>query len=427
MGSLSVLAVDGAKAKQKAYKLYDGEGLYLLVTPSGAKLWRYKFRREGKEQLFALGRYSPAKRAETQEQAAARRAGGVFTLAEARIARDEARALVKQGLDPKTRRDDTRRENLENQRARAQEEKGAFAKVVAAWLERGKSRKGKAWAPGTKRAKKARADSFLLPKLGTLHVAKIGSDEIRAVLKAANAGAWSALHVKGDLSGIFDYAVREGLASTNPLPGLRALVDKPKSENKANLEPAQIRAFYANLKGYRGYPETAYCLKLIALTACRPGEAANAEWSEFDLDARLWRRPGSKMKAGEDHVFPLSDRAIALLEELLPITGNGRYLFPHRTKDTHADPARLRYAMRDLKLGKGASPHCWRTTFSTWANENGFRPDAIEKQLAHGEPNQTRAAYNKAMLLEERRTMMRAWADYLKAAESENVVPLRAA
>jgi integrase len=132
------------------------------------------------------------------------------------------------------------------------------------------------------------------------------------------------------------------------------------------------------------------------------------------------------MKGRRDHVSPLSTRAIALLGNLRVITGGGRYLFPHKYKpDAFATTARLCYLMRDLNVAKGASPHCWRTTFSIWANENGHAPDAIERQLAHVESNRVRATYNKAMMLEERRQIMQVWGDYLAMAEAANVIPFR--
>ena len=196
---------------------------------------------------------------------------------------------------------------------------------------------------------------------------------------------------------------------------------------QAALTLAQIRGLFAGLRGYRGFPESVMCIRLIALIACRPGEACDAEWSEFDLEAKLWRRPAEKMKGRRDHASPLSTHAIALLESLRRITGGGRYLFPHRQKpDGFATTARLCYLMRDLDVAKGASPHCWRTTFSTWANENGHPPDAIERQLAHVESNRVRATYNKALMVEERRQIMQTWGDYLAMAEAENVIPLRA-
>ena len=232
--------------------------------------------------------------------------------------------------------------------------------------------------------------------------------------------------MKVDLNGIFDFAIRSGLVDSNPIPGLRALVTIPRSESKAALTLPQIRTFFAKLAGYHGYPESVFAIKLIALTACRPGEACNAEWSEFDFEANLWRRPAEKMKARREHLSPLSSQALGLLAELRVISGSGRYLFPHRLKpDGHATPERLNFLMRDLNITKGASPHCWRATFSTWANEAGHPPDAIERQLAHLEQSKVRASYNKALLVDERRRIMQTWGDYLEMAAHDNVVPLR--
>lgn len=187
------------------------------------------------------------------------------------------------------------------------------------------------------------------------------------------------------------------------------------------MTTSQIKQFYQALRSYRGYPETALCLRLIALTACRPGEAADAEWDEFDFTTNLWRRPAAKMKARRDHVSPLSTGALAVLEELRLISGSGRYLFPHRSGEGFTTPNRLTYAMRDMNLGERTTPHCWRTTFSTWANEYGCRADAIERQLAHVESNKVRATYNKALLLNERKEIMQTWADYLESARSEGM------
>jgi integrase len=394
-----------AKSREKPYKLSDGGGLFLLVEPHGAKKWRWKFRLAGKENVFAVGMFP-----------------GVG-LADARKARDEARALVAKGINPAHQRKAEQRQNIAEAEIRRREMEGAFGKVADAWLAENKS----AWVLGTYRQKESRVKRYLLPTLGGLPITQIDATEIRPILESCKAaGAWAAINVKCDLSAIFDYAVNRGLVDSNPLPGLRALVRIPPSESKAALTLPQLRQFFTKLRGYHGYPESVMCLRLISLTACRPGEAADAEWAEFDVEARLWRRPAAKMKAGRDHVSPLSDQALALLEQLRVITGGGRYLFPHRDKpDTFATTARLQYLMRDLNIAKGASPHCWRTTFSTWANENGHRPDAIERQLAHVESNKVRATYNKAMLVEERRKIMQAWGDYLAMAEAENVIPLR--
>jgi len=398
---LSDAKIRTAKPSVKAYKLSDGGGLFLLIQPSGSKLWRWKFRLNGKENLFAVGAYPES------------------SLAEARAARDAARELVKQGVNPSQYRKDERQRNIEaataRKRAEALAQELSFAKVSAAYLAKVKSD----YTQGSYRAKESRIRKHLAPKLDALPLTEISPKEIRPILEACEAhGAWAGIHVKGDLSAIFQYAVVRGLVDSNPIPGLRGLLRIPASQSKAVLTADQIRTFFRALRSYRGYPETAICLRLISLTACRPGEAADAEWSEFDVESKLWRRPAAKMKARRDHVSPLSVQALRLLEELRRITGTGNYLFPHRSGEGFTTPNRLTYAMRDMNLGDRATPHCWRTTFSTWANENGFRPDAIERQLAHVESNRVRATYNKALLLNERSEIMQAWGNYLAGMDA---------
>ncbi len=177
--------------------------------------------------------------------------------------------------------------------------------------------------------------------------------QIRPLLEECKAhGAWAAIHVKGDLSAIFEFAVVRGLVEANPIPSLRGLLRVPFSESKAAMTREHIQKFYQELRGYRGYPETSLCLRLIALIACRPGEAADAERDEFDFEDALWRRPAAKMKARRDHVSPLSVQAIAVLKDLRCITGGGHYLFPHRSGKGFTTPNRLTYAMRDINLGR---------------------------------------------------------------------------
>ena len=261
--------VRNGKPREKPYKLSDGGGLFLLVEPHGVKKWRWKFRLANKENLFAIGMFPDV------------------GLADARKARDAARDLVAKGINPAHQRKEEQRQNIAEDEARRREIEGAFGKVAVAWLAENKS----VWAADTHRAKESRVKRYLLPSLGGLPITKIGAVEIRPVLEGCRAGgAWAAVNVKGDLSAIFDYAVNRGLVDTNPMPGLRALVRIPQSESKAALTLSQLRYLFAKLRAYRGYPETIICLRLIALTACRPGEAANAEWSEFDFEARLWRR-----------------------------------------------------------------------------------------------------------------------------------------
>lgn len=378
---LTDVRLRSVKPADRDWKLSDGGGLFLLVKPTGGKLWRWKYRLQGRENLFAIGSFPQV------------------SLAEARAAREKARSLVRQGIHPAHERQQVKQRNLEVLEERKRARESSFAKVAKAYLAEIKP----AFAPGSYRSKESRIRKYLSPKFDGMPMSGIGVRQIRPLLEGCKThGAWAAIHVKGDLSAIFEFAVVRGLVEANPIPSLRGLLRVPASESKAAMTREQIQKFYLALHGYRGYPETALCLRLIALTACRPGEAADAEWEEFDFEDELWRRPAAKMKARRDHIGPLSMQAIAVLKDLRRITGGGRYLFPHRSGKGFTTPNRLTYAMRDMNLGRGTTPHCWRTTFSTWANENGFRPDAIERQLAHVESNKVRATYNKALLLEER-------------------------
>lgn len=399
---LTDLKLRSAKPTDRDYKLSDGGGLFLLVKPTGGKLWRWKYRLQGKENLFAIGSFPHT------------------GLAAARAARDEARALVKQGIHPAHERQRIKRSNLEALEERKRALESSFAKVSKAYLAEIKP----VFAVSSHRTKESRIRKYLAPKFDALPMSGIGVKQIRPLLEECKAhGAWAAIHVKGDLSAIFEFAVVRGLVESNPIPNLRGLLRMPVSESKAVMTREQIRQFYQALLAYRGYPETALCLRLIALTACRPGEAADAEWEEFDFEDAVWRRPAAKMKARRDHISPLSAQAIAALKDVQRITGGGRYLFPHRSGKGFTTPNRLTYAMRDMNLGRGTTPHCWRTTFSTWANENGYRPDAIERQLAHVETNKVRATYNKAVLLDERRVLMQAWASHLAEQEFAMSLP----
>lgn len=173
-----------------------------------------------------------------------------------------------------------------------------------------------------------------------------------------------------------------------------------------------------SLRWYGGWSRPIQFPACAGYCAYRSAKAADAEWDEFDFEDALWRRPAAKMKARRDHVSPLSAQVIAVLKDLQCITGGGRYLSPHRSGKGFTTLNRLTYAMRDMNLGRGTTPHCWRTTFSTWANENGFQPDAIERQLAHVESNKVRATYNKALLLDLRRFLLLAWANYLFESET---------
>ncbi len=295
---LTDLKVRSAKSTDRDWKLSDGGGLFLPVKSAGGKLWRWKYRLQGKENLFAIGGFPQV------------------SLAEARAAREKARALVKQGIHPAHER---------------RQIKPVFAL-------------------SSYRTKESRIRKYLSPKFDGMPMRDIGVKQIRPLLEECKAhGAWAAIHVKGDLSAIFEFAVVRGLVEANPISSLRGLLRVPSSESKAEMTREQIQKFYQELRGYRGYPETSLSLR-------RPGEAADAKWGEFDFEDALWRRPTAKMKARRDHVSPLSTQAVAVLKDLQHITGGGRYLLPHRSGKGFTTPNRLTYMMRDMNLGRGTTP-----------------------------------------------------------------------
>ncbi|MBL8486870.1 MAG: integrase arm-type DNA-binding domain-containing protein, partial [Rhodocyclaceae bacterium] len=338
-------AIQAAKPGPADFKINDGGGLFLLVrSKTGAKLWRYRYKIAGRENLFALGEYP------------------LMTLAEARAAREEAARLVKQGIHPAHQRQAERDANIEAAAAKTRKSENTFQRAALAWLEAGKAGKlyeqnGRPWAYGTERAKITRLERFALPKLGEMALEEITVNELRPLLlDLQTGGTWAAVHTKGDISAVFDFAVSRGWCDANPVFMLRALVAIPKSQSKAVLLAADLRQFFKKLAAYRGFPDTDKALRLIMLTAARPGEVAQAEWSEIDFEAKLWRRPAEKMKAREDHVSPLSDAAVSLLRELREMSP-GRFLIPRRdAKERPVDRARFSVAMRGFNLGERASP-----------------------------------------------------------------------
>lgn len=235
---LTDLKVRSAKSTDRDWKLSDGGGLFLLVKPTGGKLWRWKYRRQGKENLFPQ-----------------------VSLAEARAAREKARALVKQGIHPAHERQKVKQCNLEALEERKRARESSFAKVAQAYLAEIKP----VFALSSYRTKESRIRKYLSPKFDGMPMSDIGVKQIRPLLEECKAhGAWAAIHVKGDLSAIFEFAVVRGLVEANPIPSLRGLLRVPFSESQAAMTREQIQRFYQELRGYRGYPETSLCLRLIA-------------------------------------------------------------------------------------------------------------------------------------------------------------------
>jgi integrase len=396
--ALSELKIRNAKPRERAYKIFDERGLFLLVTPTGGRLWRLRYRIGNLEKLISLGAYPdvPLKRA--------------------REKRDDARRLVADEIDPSADRKAKRAAMLVT-----------FEGVAQEWLDL----QAKSLAPETISILGSRLNTGLYPYLGSRPVGAITAQELLAALRRIEArGRHETAHRVRALAGrVLRYAVATGRAQHDVAADLKDALAPVKSKNFASVtDPVRVGELMRAIDGYTGHPVTALALKLAPLVFVRPGELRAAEWSEFDLPNAEWRIPGTRMKMGEPHVVPLARQALAILRELQPFARGGRYLFASlRTRERPMSNNTINAALRRLGYsGEEQTAHGFRSMASTLLNEQGFPPDVIELQLAHAERNKVRAAYNKAQRLGERRKMMQAWADYLDGLRAgATVVPIR--
>jgi integrase len=386
-----------AKSATKPKKLSDGKGLYLLLKPQGAALWRFKYFFEGAEKLLGLGAYPEV------------------ALKRAREKRDEVRKFVADGVDPSAVR-----------KAQKVAQADSVEALATEWLIKQTN-----LDPGTLRRHRQRLVKFIYPYLGKRPISSVTPPELLSPLRRIEAsGKLDTAKRTRELCGaIWRYAIATGRAERDITVDLKGALTPAVSKSHAALtSPAQVGQLLRAIDGYVGQFATQCALKFAPLTFVRPGELRRAEWSEFDLDADqpLWRIPGPKMKMRDDHIVPLSTQAVAILRELQPHTADGRYVFPSlRSGARPMSENTVNAGLRRLGYtGDEHVGHGFRSTASTTLNELGWHPDLIELQLAHKERNKSRAAYNKAQRLEERRKMMQAWADHLDTLRAGgNVVP----
>lgn len=416
--------IRNAKPDPKPYKLTDDGGLYLDVRPSGAKFWRYRYRIAGKENIFTLGEYAQAPRGETKEQAQARCDAGMLTLAEARLKREEARALVKQGIHPSHQRQAQKAEQ-------AARNANTFEAVAWEWMAKQKRPR---CTPDVLQQIERQLKADVFPYIGNLPIRSVTAPHVREILlRTEGRGAPTvAVMVRQHVSAIFRYAGQLGLVDSDPAALMKGIVTPPKTKHHTHLTREQIRQFLRALDRYDGRPTTAIALRFMLLTFVRTKELCGARWEEIDLDRAQWRIPAERMKMREPHFVPLSRQAVALLRKLHTITGEREHLFPGCQNPGECMPrGTLNKVLRKLGFnGKGTigfSGHGFRGTASTILNEIGFREDVIERQCAHAERNKVRASYNHAEYMEDRTKMMQQWADLIDEMEKDNsnVLPFR--
>jgi integrase len=391
--ALSDAAIRKAKAGARPTKLSDGGGLFLLLNPNGSRLWRLKYRFEGKEKLLAFGAYPEV------------------SLKDAREQRDDARRQLAAGYDPSLAR-------KAQKTAAADRAANSFEIVAREWFGLTKEK----WESEYADLVLHRLERDMFPWLGSRPIAEITPLELLTVLRRIEQrGAIDLTHRALQKCGqIFRYAVVTGRATRDPTTDLRDALKPAQKRHHASIQdPKAVGELVRAIRDYMGAFETRCALLLGMLTFVRPGELRKAEWSEFDCDRAEWRIPASRMKMKEQHIVPLSTQSLAVLKELHSATGHGRYLFPSiRTSARPMSENTVNAALRRLGYTREEmTGHGFRSTASTLLNELGWSSDAIERQLSHGERDEVRGAYNFAEYLAVRRKMMQAWADHLDALE----------
>jgi integrase len=391
-----------AKPHEKPQTFFDGNGLYLLITPTGGKLWRLKYRFGGKSQLLALGTYPE------------------ISLADARERRASARKQLANSIDPASVK--------KAQRQAATEETETFEVVAREWH----TKFTPTWAASHANTTISRLERDLFPWIGKRPISEIKAPELLGALRRVESrGALeSARRLKIIAGQVFRYAVATGRAERDPSADLKGALAPPKEKHHAAItDPKEVAHLLRALDGYKGHYVVKCALRLAPLFFVRPGELRHAEWVEIDLDEAVWNIPKHKMKTKEPHLVPLCDQAVQTLTELNCLTGTGRYVFPSgRSSDRPMSENAILAALRRMGYDKDTmTGHGFRAMARTILDEVlHIRPDFIEHQLAHAVRDPNGRAYNRTAHLEERRKMMQLWADYLDGLkQGAKVLPMQ--
>jgi len=389
----------------KPYKMADGGGLYLLVTPAGGKLWRLKYRFGGKEKLLSLGAYPD------------------LGLADARARRDEAKKQLADGIDPGAAKQETKRVRLE---ANA----NSFEAVAREWHKQ----KARRWAHRTADKAMVHLQTYVFPEIGHLPVADVKASQLLAMLRKVESQgiAYTATRLREMCGQIFRYAVATGRAEDNPAAHLLGAMSKPATTHRPAI--TERREFGEFLRAVRAAdrfePITRFALYFAMLTFVRSQEFRFARWEEIDFKAREWKVPAHRMKVGKNlpaHTVPLSNQALALLEELRDLSGHTPWLFPKAKgygENEVISENSVGKILNNLGYQGRQCAHGFRASARSILSEQGWSFEAMERQLDHKEANGTIAAYARAQHLPERRRMMQAWADTCDALETGGEVIL---
>ena len=378
-----------SKPKDKPYKLTDGNGLYLHITPAGGKLWKLDYAIDGKRKTLSIGKYPH------------------LSLVEAREAAENARKMKAQGIDP----------SQAKQQAKAERQAAllnTFEHIARDWHQNNISR----WKPNHAQRIMRYLEKDVFPYIGSSPIQELRVAHIKQVLDAITARgvAETAEKIRQWINKIFNYALMLERVDGNPASALVGYIQPQTTEHMPALPREELTEFYHRLLQVDAEPQNRLCLMLLVLCFARNTEIRGGEWKEINWQTKTWTIPANRMKRPRAHLIPLSDWAI----ELHQLTGNGRFMFPNRnTISGYISENTLGNILNRIGYKGIATPHGFRSLASSILNEQGFNPDAIERQLAHVEENKIRAAYNRAEYLAERTEMMQWYSDYLRTRYNE--------
>jgi integrase len=389
-----------SKPRDKLYRKLDSSGLYLEITPTGKRHWRWRFLWQEKQSWATIGEYP------------------LVTLAEARAMRDECRALLKRGLHPV--------KHANRQKA------NTFKTIAEEYLDD----KATVWAPRTLEQRKRLLDREIYPNIGSRPIRDITPADVLALIQNVEKDRPAqAQFCRQVISAVFVKAISTLRADQDPTVPLQRALKPRVVKHAAVMMPADIRDFFEKLETSACFPSTRIAAELLWLTTVRSVELLEARWSELDLEARLWTIPADRMKRRREHIVPLTDRIVELLQQAKPLARNSGFIFPQTRGDITKPCNRLLFGKvwdtitrRQGESFGRFSPHGVRGCFSTWAHSVGYASEIVERQLSHTDRNTTRASYNQSQYLDQRLKMLEEWQfhlDRIRAGKGGKVLPSR--
>ncbi|MBM9528857.1 integrase arm-type DNA-binding domain-containing protein [Desulfoprunum benzoelyticum] len=403
---LTAIEVRNAKPKEKPYKLTDGGGLFLYIAPTGRKSWRFRYRFAGSESVMVLGEYPDT------------------GLEAAREKRGDAKKLLKAGKNPTKERKAEKQAIIEAIEQEKTILENSFEMIAMEWHQHQDAR----WTPAHSNATLTILQRNIFPTIGALPVEQITPPMVLHILR--NVEARGALEIAAKslqrMNSVFRYAIQTGRATYNPAADMRGVLRAKKVQHHPMIELDELPAFLRTLTGGDIHITTKLAIQFTILTAARSGEVRGATWNEIDLSRKIWTVPAERMKMRSLHIVPLSEQAMAILNRAKVLYGDKGLVFPgiHYPERPLSENTML-FALYRIGYHSKATMHGFRALFSTIANESGFHPDAIERQLAHREKNAVRAAYHRAEYLPERTKIMEWWGKYLYHIENgAEIIPI---